>query len=71
MNYERQQRIELGKDKDKFDNRTQHGEVLIKTPWFLFVNIKQNVKASDCSTIKGQLVRIHSRKHLFPSSVYL
>ena len=64
MDYEKQQRIELGKDKDEFDSSTQHGEGLIKTLWSFFVNIKKNVKASDCFTIKGQLVRIHARKRV-------
>jgi len=30
MDYEKQQRIELGKDKDEFDSRTQHQSQVVK-----------------------------------------
>lgn len=45
MDYEKQQRIELAKDEDEFDSRTQHCEGLIKTHWPLFVNIKAKYKS--------------------------
>ena len=56
MDYEKQQRIELGKDKDEFDSSTQHGEGLIKTLWSFFVNIKKNVK------VKSHSVPINSKR---------
>lgn len=45
MDYEKQQRIELAKDEDELDSRTQHREGLIKTHRPLFVNVKAKYKS--------------------------